>query len=46
LASFQNIYNTANKESTSVTDADKALAKLSGGTVSLNLADCYTVKQK
>ncbi|ATO19628.1 hypothetical protein BS636_08170 [Acinetobacter sp. LoGeW2-3] len=46
LASFQNIYNTANKESTSVTDDDKALAKLNGGTVSLNLANCYTVKQK
>lgn len=44
LASFQGIYNINNPSL--VTENDKALAKLNGGTLELSLAPCYTVKIK
>lgn len=43
LASFQKVYNNNNDDETS---ADTELARYNGGTVSLNLANCYRVKQK
>ena len=42
-ASFQQVYNATN---TDETPEDIALAKLSSGSVSFKLADCYTVKTK
>lgn len=42
-ASFQNIYNTANKDAA---DVDLELAKLNGGAVEFKLADCYRVQAK
>ena len=42
-ASFQKVYNANNTDETA---EDTALAKLSGGTLEMNLASCYTVKAK
>ncbi|MEG1856611.1 MAG: hypothetical protein RR231_14075, partial [Acinetobacter sp.] len=44
LASFQHVYNLANANA--ATDADKALAKLAGGTLDFTLAPCYSVAIK
>ena len=44
LASFQRTYNTNN--TTAVTAQDTELAKLAGGTLSISLAPCYSVKVK
>lgn len=42
-ASFQKVYNANNTDETS---DDTALAKLSGGTLEMSLAPCYSVKAK
>lgn len=44
LASFQNTFNSVNKDKT--TQADLELAKLAGGKVEMTLPNCYTVKTK
>ena len=42
-ASFQKVYNNNNTDETT---EETNLAKLSGGSVSFKLADCYSIKTK
>lgn len=43
LASFQKVYNNNNEDETA---AETELARYNGGTVTLNLANCYRIAQK